>query len=415
MALPNPLPLHTIHTHTHTHTLNCIDMHTTGQPTRIIHSGFPALQGATLLDKRDDAAAHHDTLRRRLMLEPRGHAEMYGAILVHETERVAAGEADIGVLFVHAGGFSTMCGHATLALGRVCVDLGLGFSIPEMQVGRAKQQEGEPEEREVRIHAPCGVVRLLRVRSDPARAVSFLSTPGYVAGLGIEVEIPEDVQWAELGGRRKVTVDISYGGAFYAMVDVRELGFAFERGLSMDHMAGDGAFSVEMKAMAAAARRLKRYLSSHPAVVAAMRNRAEDERLAFLYGVMVVDSRSEGGYRPEGVEGAETGVCFFGESDQVDRSPTGSCVTARVALAYAKGSREVGQRWAYNSLVSRHFRTGAFVGSIVETGVPVRGYLGESWPGVIVRVEGNAYYTGTSTFIHEEGDITSDGGFRLDL
>ncbi|KAL2819707.1 hypothetical protein BJX63DRAFT_359927 [Aspergillus granulosus] len=395
----------------HPSAIKCIDMHTSGEPTRIIYSGFPALPGSTLLNKRDQAQQYHDNIRRRLMLEPRGHNDMYGAILISETELVRSGEAHIGVLFTHAGGFSTMCGHATIALGRFLVDTrDLNVFPKRNQLIVSSVEEGRKEV-EVRIHAPCGIVKARvpvidspdgGVKSDLTRNVSFLSTPAYVAGLGIEVEIPEDIRWAELGIKKSIKVDISYGGAFYALVEAKELGF--KQGL-----AGN---DQQMKAMASAARTLKGFLSTYPAVVQALR-RAEDERLSFLYSVMVVDS--ELGYRPDNVEGTETGVCFFGDRDQVDRSPTGSCVTARMALAHAKGLRNIGQRWAYNSLVSNRFEAGTFAASIVEENIRVKGFEADTWPAVIVSVEGNAFYLGAMDFVQEQGDITSEAGFTLDI
>ncbi|KAL4768228.1 hypothetical protein BDW60DRAFT_225899 [Aspergillus nidulans var. acristatus] len=393
---------------THPTAIKCIDMHTTGEPTRIIYSGFPQLRGTTLLDKRDDAQSRYDHLRKRLMLEPRGHSDMYGAILVADTELVQKGDAHIGVLFTHAGGFSTMCGHATIALGRFLVDTDDRNVFPKRG---DLVVDYEKKEVEVRIHAPCGVVTVSvpvvsdehgRVKSDGSRGVSFLSTPGYVAGLGIEVEIPEEVRWRELGERKSIVVDIGYGGAFYALVTAQNMGF--ERGLGGDE--------AEMKALAAAARNLKRYLPTHPAVIEALQQ-SEDERLSFLYSIMVVDSKI--GFRPDGTEGAETGVCFFGENGQVDRSPTGSCVTARMALAHAKGVRGLAQRWVYNSLVSNQFATGAFVGTLVDQNVSVTGFKGNNWPAVIVRVEGSAYYTGVMTFLQEEGDVTSEAGFIMNI
>jgi hypothetical protein len=84
-----------------------------------------------------------------------------------------------------------------------------------------------------------------------------------------------------------------------------------------------------------------------------------------------------------------------------------------MALAHAKQLRSPGQRWAYNSLVSNQFETGAFVGTIVDKTASVTGFNGDTWPAVIVRVEGNAHYTGASTFIHEAGDVTSEAGFTM--
>jgi proline racemase len=118
------------------------------------------------------------------------------------------------------------------------------------------------------------------------------------------------------------------------------------------------------------------------------------------------------GYKPDGVDGAETGLCFFAE-DQVDRSPTGSCVAARMALAHTKKTRGINQPWAYNSLVSNKFNTGAFAATIVDEGISIEGGNGRPRQGVIVRVEGKAYYTGTMTFTVEKDDIASESGFVL--
>ncbi|KAL4882543.1 hypothetical protein BJY04DRAFT_186383 [Aspergillus karnatakaensis] len=387
--------------------IKCIDMHTTGEPTRIIYSGFPHLDGETLLDKRDQAQKHHDHIRKRVMLEPRGHNDMYGAILIQETELVRNGDAHIGVLFTHAGGFSTMCGHATIALGRFLVDTNDLNVFPKRDELVVDQEKKEVE---VKIHAPCGVVTANvpvvvgqdgSVKSDETRGVSFLSSPGY-AVTGLEVDIPDEIRWSELGSKKTIALDISYGGAFYALVDAREMGFA----------EGLNSGELKMKALAAAAKKLKGYLSTHPTVVEALKL-AEDERLSFLYSVMVVDSQI--GYRPDGVDGAETGVCFFGDRDQIDRSPTGSCVTARIALAHAQGAREPGQKWAYNSLVSNKFQKDAFVGAIADDDVSVTGDNGISWSAIIARVEGNAYYTGAVTFVQELGDVTSEEGFTIDF
>ncbi|OOQ91225.1 proline racemase [Penicillium brasilianum] len=374
--------------------IKCIDMHTTGEPTRIIYSGFPPLQG-TLLEQREQAMNQYDHIRKRIMLEPRGHYDMYGAILTPETELVQQGLAHIGTLFTHNGGFSTMCGHATIALGRFLVD------THDLKVFPKRNEinfNAETCEMAVNIHAPCGLVRVTvptsadGQKSDPSRPVSFLSTPAFAAAINLEITIPKEIRWPEFGDRESVTLDISYGGAYYALVDTRELGFA-------------GLKNVDLGAVSNAASKLKAYLMTHPLVTSALQH-PEDARLSFLYSVMVIDR--DVGSRPEGVEGVETGLCFFAD-DEIDRSPTGSCVAARMALAQAKNLRSIGQKWAYNSIVSNHFAVGAFVASIVDDNVRV----GDSKQAVIVRVEGKAYYTGTSNFILEEGDLVGESGFTL--
>ncbi|KAG2411584.1 hypothetical protein HFD88_009140 [Aspergillus terreus] len=380
------------------HPIKCIDMHTTGEPTRIIYAGYPALRGDTLLAQRDDAKQNHDHIRRRLMEEPRGHDGMYGAILRPETELVATGAADIGVLFIHNEGYSTMCGHATLALGRFLIDTHDTRVFPRRE---SLVFDAETQTVALNVHAPCGLVRVCVPvtadgrKSDPARPVSFLSTPAFAAQRRLEVPVPAGVRWPELGGRESLVLDVSYGGAFYALVDVCELGFGSLKGVDLD-------------AVTRCVQRLKPYLMRRPEVVAAVQH-PDDPRLSFLYSVMIVDG--DVGFRPDNVSGAETGLCYFADN-QIDRSPTGSCVTARMALAHANGVRPVGQRWAYNSLVSNHFGAGAFTAEIVEE-VTIKGVHGEPMQAVVVRVEGQAFYAGTATFMIEEGDATSFSGFSM--
>ncbi|PWY66490.1 Diaminopimelate epimerase-like protein [Aspergillus sclerotioniger CBS 115572] len=364
--------------------IKCIDMHTTGEPTRIVYAGFPTLTGKTLFAQRDQARDEYDHIRKRIMLEPRGHYDMYGAILTQSTELVESGQAHIGVLFTHNGGFSTMCGHATIALGRFLVDTRDLTVFPkrnELVLDTASQAVA------VNLHAPCGLVHVTvpvtstaeGFKSDPSRAVSFVSTPAYAAATNLTIPIPPELRWNELGTRDSITLDVSYGGAFYALVSVEEVGFN-NRGLA----------KIDLDNIIPVLGQLQKYLTTHPDIVAACQH-PEDKRLSFLYSVMVVDP--DVGDTPEGVDGAETGLCFFADSE-IDRSPTGSCVVARMALAYAKGERRIGQRWAYHSVVSNHFKMGAFVGEIVETG-------------------GSAFYIGTSSFVVEEGDVTGHSGFML--
>ncbi|GKZ27407.1 hypothetical protein AbraIFM66951_005300 [Aspergillus brasiliensis] len=393
---------HALESASHGEVLKCIDMHTTGEPTRIVYAGFPPLSG-TLLSQRDQAQDQYDHLRKRIMLEPRGHYDMYGAILRPSTELVESGQAHIGVLFTHNGGFSTMCGHATIALGRFLVDTHDLTVFPkrnELVVDVASQTVI------VNLHAPCGLVRITvpvkdtanGVKSDPSRAVSFLSTPGYAAAINLTIPIPSELRWSELEGRESITLDVSYGGAFYALINMRELGFG-----------STGLKKADLDALSPVMKRLKSYLIKHPLIQAACQH-PEDKRLSYLYSIMLVDT--EVGYKPDGVAGSETGLCFFADN-QIDRSPTGSCVTARMALAHVKGERSVGQRWAYNSVVSNHFQTGAFEAEIVETGLRVEGGNAPAKNAVVVRVEGRAYYTGTSSFVVEEGDVTSHSGFVM--
>jgi len=182
-----------------TQTYRVIDMHTAGEPVRIVVDGYPELVGATILEKRRDARARHDHVRRLLMLEPRGHAEMYGAIPVAPTAPGAA----LGVLFCHHEGYSTMCGHATIALGRFAIDRGLvAATAPVTRFG---------------LECPCGVVRVaVAIGADGKPGeVSFDSVPAFVLARDQRLDVP---------GLGAVTFDIAYGGAFYAILPARRIG-----------------------------------------------------------------------------------------------------------------------------------------------------------------------------------------------
>lgn len=389
--------------------ITCIDMHTTGEPTRIVISGFPALSTpSTLLEQRAEAQSQHDNIRKRLMLEPRGHYDMYGAVLRQDTELVRSGQAHIGVLFTHNQGFSTMCGHATIALGRFLVDTHDTAVFPKRE---ELVFDSVRKTTSVDIHAPCGVVNVsVPTRqnergvlvADSERDVSFISTPAFASGIQVNVPIPEERRWPELAaqGRSSVTLDVSFGGTFYALVSARELGFptGLEKG-RMDLDALSRCVKL-LKAHLVEDEGFRKYIT-HPVT----------PDYSFLYSVMVVDE--EVGVIPAGSDGAETGLCFFADH-QIDRSPTGSCVVARMALAYAKGIRKIGERWTYHSVVSNAFGgEGGFTASITQEADVTDAQGRVVAKGVRVCVEGRAFYTGLSTFVSETGDATADSGFTM--
>src|SRR6185295_7676947 len=178
--------------------LRTVEMHTGGEPTRIVVDGWPPFDSPTLLGKRREARERFDSLRRALMHEPRGHADMYGALLVPADHP----DADLAVLFLHGEGYSTMCGHATIALARWAVDS-----------GRVALRQPVTE---VRLQCPCGLVRAkVDCRSGSAGAVSFESVPAFAYRLDA---IVPTATWGP------VTLDIGYGGAFYAVLPADSIG-----------------------------------------------------------------------------------------------------------------------------------------------------------------------------------------------
>ncbi|KAI9067370.1 Diaminopimelate epimerase-like protein [Trametes sanguinea] len=380
----------------HTTVIKTVEMHTGGEPTRIIVRGYPDLEGETLMKKRAYARERFDELRQRLMREPRGHKEMYGAIIVPETERTGSGEADIGVLFCHNEGYSTMCGHATIALGRFLVDTQDEEIFPRRKQVHFDETQGVCR---LRLHAPCGVVEVtvpsLRyegsVRSDPEREVRFISVKSFAAAVNLTVEIPEELRWQELrdAGKHTIKLDIACGGAFYVVVQERELGFAGVRN------------GVDLKRLDVATATLKQLVSARREL---FRGHGLESDLEYLYGVIVVDE-GEGKKGLGGLEDGRIGVCFFA-GQQIDRSPTGSGVSARVALARAKGLLNDGERVRFDSLLSADSTR-----TTELTGGAAGAFVGSAVPGGRVQVEGRAYYTGSCAFVVE--DAFSRRGFLV--
>ena len=326
-------------------TLTVVDMHTGGEPLRIVTGGYPDIPKGSILEKRAYVRDHLDHLRKILMFEPRGHYDMYGALLV---EPDLPG-ADLAVLFMHNEGYSTMCGHAIVALGRYAVDKGLV----------AKREPVTT----VNIEAPCGlVVASVEVKDGKAGAVSFESVPAFLFAGG---------QTIELAGYGTIGFDIAYGGAFYALADCHQFALEFGRDRVRDFV--DAATTLT--------NRLKAELPlSHP----------DHADLAFLYGTILTDGR-------DGADDATKNICVFAEAE-VDRSPTGSGVTARLAALHARGEIAIGQTRTFESIAGSRF-----------SGAVVRAAKAGPHEAVIARVGGRAYYSGRTEFIVEADDELGRG------
>jgi trans-L-3-hydroxyproline dehydratase len=330
--------------------LKVTDMHTGGEPVRIVTGGYPKISSGTILEKRAFVRDHLDHLRKMLMFEPRGHYDMYGVLPV---EPDLPG-ADLAVLFMHNEGYSTMCGHAVIALGRYAVDQGLVEAM-------------EPVTK-VNIECPCGmVVASVEVKDGKAGAVSFESVPAFLFARDETVDLP---------GFGRIVFDIAYGGAFYALADCRQFGLEFGKDRARDFVDAASALTDKVKGQ---------FPLAHP----------DHDDLAFLYGTILTD----GGTGAGGV--ATRNVCVFAEAE-VDRSPTGSGVTARLAAMHAKGETSVGETRVFASIVGSRF-----TGSVARATS-----LADGRAGIIARVGGQAYYSGKAEYWLEEGD-TLGGGFLV--
>jgi trans-L-3-hydroxyproline dehydratase len=324
--------------------MTTIDAHTAGEPLRIITDGFPDLPGDTMLAKRQYAREHFDHLRRALMWEPRGHADMYGCIF---TPPVTP-DGDVGVLFMHNEGFSTMCGHGIIGMVKVGVETGLLT----------------PKEHVVRIDTPAGrVTATAHMVGDKVERVSFLNVPSFVLAHDLTVEVE---------GLGTVTFDIAFGGAFYAYVDADSMG------LELTPQHHSHLIDVGM--------RIKRaVMASYPMV-----HPEGDADLNFLYGTIFVKLLLS-------LNVHSRNVCIFAEGE-VDRSPTGTGVSGRVAIHHSRGDLAVGETITIESILGT-----AFTGRVAETTT-----LG-SLPAVIPEVSGTAHITGRHEFLIDPDDPLREG------
>ncbi len=329
-------------------TLRTVDMHTAGEPVRIVEAGYPELVGGTILEKRRDALSRLDHLRRTLMLEPRGHGGMYGVIPTAPCRP----EADLAVLFTHQDGYSTMCGHATIAIGRWAVDTGL---VPSSG-GQAR----------FALETPCGIVQVeVTATGEGAPQVAFESVESFASHLGAEVEI---------GGLGRISFDIAFGGAYYAILPASRIGLPLMT-TPLEQLVVAGVAITEAVRSNIPIR--------HPT--------APD--LGFLYGTILTDDVPCG----RAIGRSSYNLCIFADG-QIDRSPTGSGVTARVALAAARGEMAVGDHCEIRGVSGQGFQ-----GNLAALARGPAGLVSR------VRVGGQAHYTGRCEFISEPGDPFAAG------
>jgi proline racemase len=325
--------------------ITTLDAHTGGEPFRVITGGYPELPGDTILARRRYAREHFDHLRTTLMWEPRGHADMYGCIV---TPPVSP-EADFGVLFMHNEGYSTMCGHGIIAITKVAVETGL---VPAV----------EPETT-VKINAPAGLVTAYaRVEGGQVRSVRFHNVPSFVVALDETVEVP---------GLGQVRYDLAFGGAFYAYVHAADVGLT----CTPEDFRSLIETGTAIKQAIVASRPIR-----HPF----------EADLSLLYGTIFVDLPQDAGAHSRN-------VCIFAEGE-VDRCPTGTGVSGRLAIHYARGEIAVGQPIVVESIIGSRF-----TGRIVETTT-----FGP-YDAIIPEVEGTAHITGRHEFLIDPDDALRDG------
>jgi proline racemase len=348
-------------------TLKTIDAHAAGEPLRLIVDGFPSPRGKTMLEKRAWVSRNADHLRRALMLEPRGHADMYGAIL---TEPVTPG-SHAGVLFMHNEGYSTMCGHGVIAVTTIALERGL---IMPGQDGRA-----------VIYDSPAGTIRA-RARwggeaggagragragvagqttvAARVESVSFINVPSFVLHGGLNVKLAS----------RQIRVDVAFGGAFYAIVDSEAVGLPIDAA----HLPELRRVGMEIKDAIESVHDI-----AHPL----------ERGLQGIYGTIFTGPPSD--------ESADLrNVTVFADAE-VDRSPCGTGTAAVMAVVDAMGLLSDTKPFVHESLIGTRF-TGR---------VSARTIVGDL-EAIVPEIEGSAWITGEHTFLVDDDDPLKNG-FRI--
>ncbi len=335
------------------------DYHTAGEPFRIVTSGVPVPNGANVLDRRDSALAELDDVRALLINEPRGHADMYGCFVTPPDDDGAA----FGMLFFHKDGFSTACGHGTIAGVTWAIDSGLVAARSPVT--------------ELCVDVPSG---RLSVRADVdgrgrVGEVRFVNVPAWVAATDLPVE----------AAGRTWLVDVSFGGAFYASA-----------------RAADAAASVrpaDLAELTRLGREIRRAVDPLPCV-----RHPTDDRLSGCYGTIWWDDRDDGGTASASASGhdlVQRNVTIFADGE-VDRSPCGSGTSARLAVLHRRGVIATGEGLRHVGIVGT-----SFSGRVLRT---VDGPDGR--PAVVTEVGGRAYRTGTHEFVVDPDDAVGIG-FQL--
>lgn len=326
-------------------TVSTVDSHAAGEPFRVITGGVPIPEGRSILERRRWARENLDPIRRLLMWEPRGHADMYGGLIVPPQRS----SSDFGVLFLHNEGFSTMCGHGIIAVTTVVLETGM--------------HPAEAGVVHLQIDAPAGQIAVeADFNGNRVDYVRFINVPAFVQTLGGSIEVPA------LG---TIAYDLAFGGAFYAFVDAEALG------LELVPVNARILIETGMTIKQAVAEQDPPLFPGEP-------------DLSFLYGTIFVGA-------PHSPENHSRNVCIFADGE-LDRCPTGTGVSARLAIHHRRGELTPGEWITVESILGTEFQ-----GRLVELSGP--GPEGSILP----QIQGSAFITGVHQFTVDPRDPLSDG------
>ena len=325
--------------------IHAVDSHTAGEATRVVVGGVPKIPGKNMPEKKQWLEDNLDYLRTAIMLEPRGHKDMFGSILTQPT----VDEADYGIIFMDGGGYLNMCGHGTIGAMTVAVETGM---VPVTEPVTKVVQE-----------APAGLIHgQVFVEDGKAKKVSFTNVPAFLYKRDQEVELP---------GYGKIRFDISVGGSFFAIVKAGLVGLE----IVPENAAKLQDLGIQLRDIIN-----KEIPVQHP-------------ELPHIHSVDLVEwwSKTE-------TKGATLKNCVVFGQGQVDRSPCGTGTSAKMATLFAKGELKMGEKFFYESIL----------GTIFEGEIVGKAKVGE-YDAVIPQITGSAYIIGFNHFVIDETDPVKYG------
>ena len=325
--------------------IHAVDSHTMGEPTRVVVGGVPQIPGNTMPEKKKYLEDHLDYLRTAIMLEPRGHNDMFGSIVTTACNP----EADFGIIFMDGGGYLNMCGHGSIGAATIAVETGI---VPMK----------EPVT-EVNMEAPAGLIRAkVQVKNEKVQEVSIVNVPAFLYKADQQIDLP---------GYGKITFDISFGGSFFAIVPAKQLNIK---------LLPENADKLKVLGIQIRDIINKEIKIQHPV-------------LEHIKTVDLVEFFDE----TDNPKANLRNVVVFGQG-QVDRSPCGTGTSAKLATLHAKGKLKQGEKFVYESIASTLF-TGEIVGT-TKVG---------DYDAVIPQITGSAYITGFCQYVIDEDDPVKHG------
>lgn len=325
--------------------IHAVDSHTMGEPTRIIVGGVPKIPGKTMAEKKEYLQKEMDNVRTAIMLEPRGHNDMFGSILTSPVNE----EADFGIIFMDGGGYLNMCGHGSIGAVTVSIETGMVEAVEPIT--------------HVKMDTPAGLVSAeAKVKNGKVKEVSIVNVPAFLYKENVSVEVPE------IG---EVKFDISFGGSFFAIVNAKQLGLKIE--------------PKNTNKLTEIALQLRDIINENIEI--------QHPTLSHIKTVDLIEIYDE----PTHPEANYKNVVIFGQG-QVDRSPCGTGTSAKLATLYSKGELKEGEVFVYESILGTLFK-----GRIVGTGK-----VGD-FTTITPEITGAAFITGFNHFVIDEDDPVKYG------